>query len=580
MGSLSFYPVTNTSPIVGKVCKSVTYIPNRFDKTKDLNLIKVTNVHEDGSRSNELIGVEDYVRDFYLVKEKYRKYKDNKDYIDKRLCEKRRSTQAKLAAAISKGLYGYNDNSAELSTMLNNPYVFGCQPTPVIIKHKYFERYGDYQEKEAYTTAAYDVETDMINGEGTEITMASTSFKTKIIFSAVRRIYPKGWSDAKIINELKRYEDMLLKETLDARGAVVEYVLVDNEAEVVKTNVAKWHEWSPDWIAAWNAIYDMEANDRALKNYNIYPSEVYSDPKVPKQYQFYNLNPGRTHKKKENGDTMPLEWQERFPTLQAAASWQWVDAASFYAIKRAAGGKKDSYSLEFTAQDNKVDGKLYTESGSHLPAGSPDWHRYMQANHIFEYSMYNIKDNITIEQINEETDDLSLSLPMLLKSSEFYNYPSQPKCISDELSFIAMDEGYVWGARGRGLKDEFDQYKPDLSDWIALLETEKVEELGKYLFLGMDSVRSRARGTTDDIDVTGAYPTGSVASNVSNKTTRMEACKIEGLDRIEFREVGVNYASSTNANAISLARTLHRFPSLEEALYIYDQLSAETKLAA
>ena len=194
---------------------------------------------------------------------------------------------------------------------------------------------------------------------------------------------------------------------------------------MVRSFALGW-EWHPDWIAAWNAAYDMDHNQDALLAYNMDPKTVYSDPNIPKKYHYYNLSHGRTHKRKENGDSQPLSWEQRFPTLQAAAGWQWVDAASFYAIKRAPQGKKDSYGLEFTAQDNKVDGKLYTEHGAHLPPGSPDWHKYMQINHIFVYSMYNIKDNITIEELDETTNDLSLSLPMLLKSSEFFNYPSQP----------------------------------------------------------------------------------------------------------------------------------------------------------
>lgn len=571
-GALSFYTNDNPSPIVGKVCKSVVYIPHRFDKTKDLNLLKVTNIHEDGTRSDQLVGIEDYVRDFWIVREKYRKFKDNKDYIDKRLCERRRSTQANLASNIKKALFGVPDRSAKLMDVLNNQYVFGCQATPVLIKHSFFVKYGEYQEKEAYTMAAYDVETDMLNGEGENITMASTTFKKKIIFAAVRDIFPQGWSDKKILAELKFFENKLLRERLDRRGAVVEYVLVDNQSQVVKTNVEKWHEWHPDWIASWNSNYDMKANEHALRSYNEDPADVYSDPSIPKQYKHYYYYEGRTHKRKENGDTQPLEWQEQFPTLQGASSWQWVDAASFYAIKRAAGGKKDSYGLQFTAEDNEIDGKLYTDAGSHLPPGTPDWHRYMQEHHIFEYCMYNIVDNIVIEELDEKNNDLSLSLPMLLKSSEFYNYPSQPKCISDELSFIAFDEGYVWGTRGRSNEDEFEVYKQDLSDWIALLETEKIEELGKHIFKGMTSVRSRGRGLTDDIDVEGAYPTGTVALNVSNKTTRMEACKIEGADRIKFREIGVNYASSPAANAISLCQDLHGFPDLTGALKKYDEL--------
>lgn len=562
------------SPIVGRVCKSVTYTQSNRDPLKDMNLLKVTNVHEDGSRSDELIGLQDYVVDFYLTKPKFRKFKEKKDYIDKRLCDKFRSSYARLGLNISRILHGVPDKRADLRMLKNNPYIFGCEQTPpVLIKHKFFEKYPEYQQKEAYTTACYDVETNMIRGKDNDVIMASTTFKEKAYFAAVRWIF-NGMKDKDILLELKHQEQELLGEVLTKRNCIVEYELFDNQAEVVEANIKKWHEWHPDWIASWNAKYDMDKNDKALKLYGKDLNRIYSDPSVPDEFASYVFDPGRTHKRKENGDSQPLEWQESFPTVRAMASWQWIDAASFYAIKRAPLGKKDSYGLEFTAQSEKVDGKLYTDHGSHLPAGSPDWHRYMQNNHIFVYCIYNIKDNITIEEINEATDDLSLSLPMLLKSSEFFNYPSQPKCISDELSFIAKQNGFIWGTRGTNGKDELDDLKPDLKDWIALLETEKNEDMGKVLFKGLPSIRSRGRGLTDDIDVTGAYPTATVALNVSNKTTRMEACRISGLNRFQFREVGVNYASSPKANAISLCQTLHKFPGVEEIEKVYDDLVA------
>lgn len=556
------------SPIVGKCCKTATYGVSKVDPTKDLLVLKVTNIHADNTRTHGLMCIENYVRDVYVVKEKYRKFKQKKDYISIKMCDRYQSTQAKLANALTRILYGHPDKKADLKQVLNSPYVFGCeQSTPVIMKQKFFEKYGKYQEEESYRTAAYDVETNMFSVKE-EVVMASTTFCDKAYFAAVR-----GWFDEKtdeeILRNLKEHELELLTETLQRRGCTVQYELFDNEAQVVAANIQKWHEWKPDWIASWNARFDMEKNEAALRRFGYNVEDVYNDPGIPKEYRFYELDKGRTHKRKENGDLTALEDQERFPTIRNFASWKWLDAMSFYAIKRTPQGKKDKYTLQFTAEDNNdkkhpIEGKLYTKHGSHLPPGSPDWHRYMQKHHKYVYCMYNLKDNFVIEDLNDKTGDLSLSLPMLLKSSEFFNYPSQPKIISDELSIIAKQHGYVWGTTGTVKTDEFDKYKPALSKWIALLETEKNAELGKALFVGMPGIKSRGRGSTSDTDVSGAYPSGTVAGNVSNKTTRIETCRIEGLDDLEFRRVGINYASSPEANAIYLASILHRFPNLNE----------------
>lgn len=566
------------SPVIGQVCKHAVYVVNKQDKLDDMTFVKLTNVHENGERSNEFLRVANYKRPFYIVKEKYRKFNQKKDYIDKRLLTQYHSSHAKLAMTISRILYGVNDRNADLAMIKNNPYLFGCEASvPVIIKRAYYDRQPELAEKEPATLAAYDVETDVVNFpvETAPIMMASTTMKEVIYFCACRSWYDED-NDEEIIANLEAKAQELIGDRLKKRNATIYWELVDNEGQVAYNNIQAWHQLQPDFVGAWNAIYDMEANERALKRYGYDLETTYSHPGTPPNFRYYFLSPGRTHKRKENGDSQPLEWQERFPTLRAAATWQWLDYASFYAIKNAPKGKKESYSLQFTAEDNGIDGKLYTESGSHLETGKGAWHKYMQTHCKYEYSIYNIVDNLVIEELAEKTNDISLNLPLLLKSSEFFDYPSQPRLISNELAFIAEKHGYIWGTKGRG-KDELDKYKPTLGDWIALLETEKNADLGKPVFKGLPGVRSRGRGLTDDIDVTGAYPTATVALNVSNKTTRMEACKIEGLNALQFREVGVNYASSPQANAIGLCQTLHRFPGVEEIEKVYEDILNKEK---
>lgn len=562
--------MTSDNPVIARVCKHANYSVNRRDPLKDLLCAKLTLIYADGRRENKFISIEDYKQPFYVVKEKYRKFKQPKDYIDKRMCKEFSSSRARLAYNISKTLNGIPDPRAELRQMKGSPYVFGCeQTTPVVFKQLYFDRYPQYQETEPYTMAAYDVETDMFS-ERQEVMMASVTFKDKAYFAARRGWYEEP-DDETILRKLKEAETTHLKEILDERGCTVQYELFDNEGEVVAACVGKFHEWQPDWITSWNATYDMEKNEEALLFNHIDPAKVYCDPSIPDEYKYYKLDKGRTHKEKENGDKQSLESQEKFPTVRTMASWQWADAMSFYAIKRAPKGKLDSYKLEAIAQKEKVPGKMHPTEGSEYPPNTPEWHKHMQRYHKYIYSMYNINDNFVIEDINNKTDDFTYSLPMLIKSSEYFNYPSQPRVISDALSFIALKNGYVWGCVSGRKGNPYEDMLPDLRDWIALLETEKNADFGRVLFEGLNDVISRARGITDDIDVTGAYPTGTVALNISNKTTRMEVVKIQGADRMKFREIAVNYASSPEANAIGLCNSLFRFPQADTVTSVFEE---------
>lgn len=580
------------NPVIARVCKHANYNVSQRDPMTDLVGVKITNIHKNGDRTHEYKCIQDYKQDFFVVKEKHRKFKQHKDYIEENKCKKYRSSRARLAFNISKTLHGFANKAAELDNMKGNPFVFGCeQSIPVVLKHKFHVKYPEYQETERYRVAAYDVETNMHSKEE-EIIMAATTFKGRVIL-AVNRNWFDEKDDEVILRKLKEAENNYLKEVFERRGIKNPiYKLVDKPCDVVTENVKFWHDTKPDWIGSWNAGFDMQKNEDALYAGGYDPKTVYTDPGVPREFQKYDFHKGRTHKVKDNGDKSPLEWQEKFPTVRTLASWQWLDCGSLYAIKRAPGGKLDSYALQACAEREKVDGKLYIQDGetSQYKPGSLEWHKDMQANYKYQYCMYCIKDNIVIEEMDEATDDMGLSLAMLLKYSEYFDYPSQPKLISDTLSFIARTNGYVWGCsparRGTNARDDtFKKELPGLDNWIALLFTEQnVLHKGKQLFSGLYGLFTRLRGTTDDIDVEGAYPSETVALNVANKTTQMEVCKMQGKSPAKQREISINYACSPAANAISLCNELFNFPLTADAIDVFEaklvELGLEEELKA
>lgn len=568
---------TNTSPIVAKVCKHANYAVSKVLRNSDLTSVKITNIHEDGTRSNSLIAIRDFKQPYWIVKEGRRHFKQPKDYIEETMVREYKAPRCQIPFQVKKQLFGVADHKATMRDAKASVHVFGLDQTPPVhVKHAFFKKYPDAQEQEPYTMAAYDVEADMdAPGEDKPMMMASLTMKDKAHFSAVRKWYG-GISDEEIIRELEAAKLKYLGETLDKRKLVITYQLVDTPGQVAKAMLDKMHEWEPDWVTSWNAEYDMRATERALLEEGYDLEDCYSDPRIPKEFRYYKLDLGRTHKVKEDGSSSPLEPQEKWPTVRTMATWQWCDAMSFYCIKRQpTEGKLPDISLEGCSKHAGVTGKLYTAEGAHLLPGTPQWHRYMQRNHKFLYSMYCIQDNIVIEEINEKTHDFSLSLPMLLKYSEFFNYVSQPKLISDTLSFFARDQGYVWGSTPAIREKTFVDRLPTLGNWIALLDTEKNASVGKALFDGLADVISSGRSDSSDIDVEGAYPHGTLCLNVSNKTTQIEVYKIQGADDEKFREIGVNYASSAQANAMGLCQDLFRFPEADKLQEVFERIMVE-----
>lgn len=548
------------SKLVGTVCKHSSYNTSAFRKGNDLTCFKLTDIYEDGTKKNRLVAIENFKQPFWIVKPKYRKFEQHKDYIEEFKVREYKAPRQKIGYVVKSQLFNVADRNATVRDVAGSQYVFGLDQTPCVhIKQRFADKYPELSQTEAYTVAAYDIETCMFK-EGGPIIMASVTMKERAYFAAVRSWFPDK-DDETILRKLKEAENKYIRSRLDRRNCVVEYELFDTPGQVAEANVRKFHEFSPDWVVSWNAIFDMERTSLALEQEGYDLPEVYSDPSIPKEYRKYEFIPGRTHKTKENGEQTSLEPQEKFPVTRGMSNWQWFDAMSAYAIKRVAGGKLEKYSLEFVADLNDIEGKLYTEEGAHKGPGTGPWHAYMQKEHPYLYAMYNIIDNIVIEEIDDKTGDYSLTLPLLLGSSELETFPSQPKRISDKLSFYARTMGYVWGStppkRDKNIKDNL----PTLGDWIALLDTEKNASVGKVIFEGLDDVVSQGRSNTSDIDVEGAYPNAGVTLNIANKTTAIEVCRIQGADPLKFREIAINYTSSPEANAVQLAHDLFRFPS-------------------
>lgn len=298
----------DNNPVVGKVCKHAYLSFHRFNPDHDMLVAKVTYIRKNGQREDHLIKVEDFKRDFHVVKEKYRKFKDKKDYIEISKCDKHTSNEARLPINISKVLFGRADRNARLQELKNNPYLFGCQETvPVLYKELYFKKYPDYQPQEAYTVAAYDVETYIMpDGSTGEVNMASTTCQKTVYWAGTRKFFPDD-SDEVILKKLKDAETKYLSEYIEKHNVKIEYVLCDTPGQVVYNNIQAWHRIGPDYIVSWNANFDMEANENSLGNEGYDLAQVYSDPSISKPYQDYFYYKGRKFKTKVDGSQTPLD---------------------------------------------------------------------------------------------------------------------------------------------------------------------------------------------------------------------------------------------------------------------------------
>jgi len=558
-------------------CKHVFYTESSRSRS-DLLLIKEHEVHPDGTRKPTLRRIKDYKRPFYIVREGFRNFNDKKDYIPKKMVQEFKSTHCDLVNAISRALYGRNSTNGNLRQMCRSPYVYGCDlEPPVYIKNRYRMRYPDAQS--VSTVSVFDIETNVVDGSG-DILMATLSFKERI-FTFVVRSFLGRMPDEVMLEKLREVEQKYLREHLDPRNATVEYLLVDTPLEGIQALFAKAHEWKPDFITGWNLFdFDIPKVLDLIQRAGLHPEDIFCAPEVPEEYRSMVFNKGKTHKFKEDGTKTPLKNYEKWPYILAPASFQWADSMCIYHGLRIAKGKELKYTLDYIAEKNIKIGKMKFEEADGFVSSSLEWHDYMQANYPFEYVAYNIFDCVVVELLDEKIMDLCMTVPFFCKDSQYKDFNSQPRRISEAMEFEAQDRGFVWGTTSDKMKHELDEHLPSLSKWIAILHTEMVALNGRPMYSEFPNLCSNIHEETNDIDVEGAYPTGTLAMNVGKTTTWIETCEIDGLDFWQFREVAVNLAASHISNASEIVQMVHKAPGFDTLLSDFMTESESVEQAA
>ena len=131
---------------------------------------------------------------------------------------------------------------------------------------------------------------------------------------------------------------------------------------------------------------------------------------------------------------------------------------------RTAKGNEPDYNLDGVLGRHLGISKLKFKEADHLKRLK--WHRFMQDNYPAEYVIYNIFDCISIELLDEKTNDLGLTISSLAEISGFDIFPSIPKRLVDVLHFFYEENGRIAGTAGSDVVTELDEDVISLQGWI------------------------------------------------------------------------------------------------------------------
>lgn len=577
------------SKVIGRECKFAIHLKARKG-VPDYHMVKEVLHHEDGSHSRKISWIKDFKRDFYITAPQYRaehKQKKEAEVLEKLM--RYECTQSDLKDRLAEVL-GERDPRKSIKELCNSPYVYGTEVSSTsLIKAKYAHTWPDAKTSEIVATL--DIETDTLSSRdkvGDPI-MATIVMEGKI-YTAVTKDFVKRYSDpiAAIESRTEKYIGKYIKGGYqydkEFQGAKydTEVVLADNAVDVIVKVFEELHKWQPDILGIWNMNFDIPEILNCLKKYNVEPTKVLCDPKVPMPLRRCYYRPGQSKKPKANGDQVPIPFSEQWHTLVVTASFYVLDAMCVHRLLRLHLPKLPSYKLDSIL--DKVLGIRKLDFSEADGLKGLDWHIFLQKNYPAEYVVYNQFDSLSMFELDRKTNDLRSTITISAAFTDFVRFKSLPTRIVDDLHFFLLERGSVIGSVGsedvmydyviepddQDGVDDIDKEVLGLRGWIITLPAHLVV-LVHSLIKEDPNIKSLIRMFVYDSDCISAYPTCISILNISKATTKRELISIDGIEEEIFRMQNMNLVCG-NVNAVEYSSTMFNLPTLKRMEELYDSL--------
>lgn len=369
----------------------------------------------------------------------------------------------------------------------------------------------------------------------------------------------------------------------------IEVKFVDTQFELFKFCFDLLHAEKPDFLAIWNMNFDLPRIFDALKNEGVDPRDIFCDPEVPRDRRVFRYKQDDPKRTTSSGAVKPKNASDQWHTLFLTASFYVVDAMCAYRYIRLGNQEESSYALDAILAKilkRKIQKLKFPQADGY---SGPAWHEFMQRNYIFEYAAYNIFDCLAMIFLDEKTKDLRLTFHAASFISDFENFKSLPKRITDALYFDIRPDGWMLGDAGAGApkvepdpeesedEDEEDDDDPysmysetlDLRNWILTLPAH-LQTMGLNVILENPHLPTGIRAFVYDSDAVSAYPSCISVANVSKETTRREIIAIIGKEELLFRMQNLNLVLG-GVNAIEYSTKMF---DMDKPLEVLDKLLA------
>lgn len=558
--------------VIGIECKNVVYAQSSDNPNDDLLLVKEVIHTKDGQHLPRLRQIKNYQRPFYVTKQAWRNHKDKKEAERIEKLQRFQCNQAQLAMKIQLALGERMANPRKkLKDVCSSPYVYGADILPTTyLKSKYRDKWKDLASRNK--VAVLDTERDVVFGTNETIIVTLTMGDKKYIgivkWWADRIANMEGEINSKFKSLLSKItvaskKDKNVREPYDVpaqRGDKLIVFMGERPGDIVAEALRLSHKWMPDFMAIWNMDYDIPHIIAALESAGYDPKAEFSDPSVEPEFQRFWYKQDKLIKE-TNSKSISKHPADLWHVVYTTAGYYIIDAMCLFKKIRVASGNEPDYTLDGVLGRHVGTQKLRIPEADQY--GGLKWHQVMQKDFPVEYCVYALFDCISVEMLDERTNDIGLTISVLMESSGYDYLPSLPRRVVDVLHNVWEKRGWIPGCVGADITSTLDEDVVGLDGWICTLNSYCVVKNGLFCISEVPELQTMFRVQTNDADILQAYPTGGVISNGSKATTAIEVIDIEGVDDLTRRRQGINLTGGAT-NAVEIAVELAGCPSFED----------------
>jgi len=525
--------------------------------------------YTDNSIKRNIRIIRDFKRPYYITKINYRNHKQNKEREALSKLTEYFSTQSDLSLNINKSL-GRNMTNTSLRHALNSPYVYGASlSSTAYLRYMYGKKYPIKQSKLRYLS--YDLETSVGADKDASIIIASLAGDDGSITVIIRKDFVANINN--VIPAIKAKEKELISEygySNILKADTVKYIIVDNEAELIKSLSKTMFDYQPDVVAAWNHDFDVNKLIERCQYLNLNIADIFSHPDIPKAIRRFRFIEGARSKTTVSGNFRPLSPSEQWHNVHATSGFMWLDAMCVYRALRSQGQSLASYSLDAIASKHLNIGKLELDETEHL--SNYETHIYMQEKRPLEYIVYAALDARLMILIEQQTKDLTLRLHTELAGVDVESTKRSTERTMTMFSLDQLEKGYILGTAGTE-PDEFPLDTLPLGGWPLTLSNNLHHQKGVKVLEDMPDADTNLYTNIFTVDITSGYPNGTRAMNVSKETTLTEVCRLDNVNVSydTWRYQNMNLFAG-HITSIDYVVNMFKWPSLSELDKLIDDL--------